>query len=207
MTNLPSTNEAYERSQAQDTITLTDAMTGDGASSLSSFAGIVVVASLFGRSLTHLHRSGDSDRPDDPVNGEFWKRHHKLDKILTNTLMFLPDQLRVPTGNKDPHVIFLNTNLHASAICLHQAAILKAEKHKLSVEMVKQSTDRCFAAAEEIVSIMRLTSHLHVATVSRVTHALLRYVQLIDSKVAPVLVFLPLCWSTRLHSCLQKATK
>ena len=188
MTNLPSTNEAYEKSQSQDTLSLEDAMTSGGASSLSSFAGIVVLASLFGRSLTHLHRPSDGDKAEDPVNGGFWKRHHKLDNILTNTLMFLPDHLRVPAGSRDPNVIFLNTNIHAATICLHQAAILKAEKHDLDLDMIKQSTDRCFTAAEEIVNIMKLTSHLHVSTVSS-NHSNTIYVANQSSKSHPFMSF------------------
>ena len=166
MTKLPATNEAYEKSRPQETTSLADALTADGAASLSSFAGVILIACLFGRNLTHLHRSGENDRPEDPANGEFWKRHHKLDSILSNTMLFLPEHLRVPFGNKDPNVIFLNVNIHASVICLHQAAILKAEKHDLNSDIIRSSTDRCFAAAEEIINIMKLITHINSANVN-----------------------------------------
>ena len=146
-------------------MSLADAMTTDGAQHLSSFAGIVVIASLFGRNLMHLHRSSVNDRPEDTANGEFWKRHKELDGYLTSTMLFLPDHLQIPNGNKDPNVPFLNMNIQASVICLHQAAILKAEKHDLDMSLIRQSVDRCFAAAERIVDIMRLTSHLTVSSV------------------------------------------
>lgn len=149
-------------------MTLADAMTADGAASLSSFAAIVVLASLFGRTLTHLHRSESSDRPEDYDHGEFWNRHRKLDTLLSNTMICLPEHLQVPNGSKDPNVPFLNMNIQASVICLHQAAILKAEKHNLDMKLIKISVDRCFTASERIVEIMRLTSHLNVSSVSSI---------------------------------------
>ena len=59
-------------------------MSTEGASSLSPFAGVVLMACLFGRNLTHLHRP-DADDNDTDLNGEFWKRHRALDNILLNT--------------------------------------------------------------------------------------------------------------------------
>ena len=166
MTNLPASDSAFETSREEETISLADAMTADGAASLSSFAAIAVLASLFGRTLTHLHRSESGDRPEDYDDGEFWKRHRKLDSMLSNTMIYLPDHLRAPNGSKDPNIAFLNMNIQASVICLHQAAILKAEKHNLDFKLIKASVDRCYTAAEEIVNVMRLTSHISVSCVS-----------------------------------------
>lgn len=164
MTNLPATEEAFEQSKPQLTLSLSEAMTSEGAASLSSHAGLVLMACLFGRNLTHLHRPDPDDRPEDTSNGEFWKRHRAMDTILTNTSLFLPEQLRLPTGVRNASIVFLNMNIHTSTICLHQAAILKAE-HGLDPNLVKHSTDRCFLAAGEIVSIMRLTSHVNIGNV------------------------------------------
>ena len=145
-------------------------MTSEGASSLSPYAAVVVLATLFGRNLTHLHRPEANDRPEDPANGEFWKRHRAMDNILTNIAMFLPEHLRLPEGIRDANIVFVNLNLHTSTICLHQAAILKAERYQLGMEMVKQSTDRCFLAAGEIISIMRLITHIDIGSVSRIIY-------------------------------------
>ena len=171
MTNLPATTEAYEKGHSQDTASLPEALTADGAANLSATAGVSLIACLFGRNLTHLHRNEDDDRPEDPVNGDFWKRHRKLDSILTNTLLFLPEHLRTPTGAKDPNVLFLNVTIHAAIICLHQAAILKAEKNMVGANIMRAGTNRCFAAAEEIINIMKLVSHVDSAHVSRVLFA------------------------------------
>ena len=146
------------------TLTLAEAQTPDGASRISSFGGVVVMTCIFGRNLTHLHRATDSDMPEDP-SGEFWKRHHKLDSILMTTSMYIPDHLRLPAGIKDPNVVSVNMYIHTATICLHQAAILKAEKHKVGSTIVRESTARCFLAASEIVSLTKLCSPLDISYV------------------------------------------
>ena len=178
-TNLPTTEEAFEKSRPQTTQTLTAALTAAGASSLSPFAGIILMACLFGRNLTHLHRPEPNDNPEDQSNGGFWKRHRALDTVLLNTSLYLPSHLRLPAGVKDPKVVFLNMNIHTSTICLHQAAILAAQKHDLSESVVKQSTDRCFLAACEIVDIMRLVSHIDVGGVCILSFGRCEYVLIV----------------------------
>lgn len=146
-------------------MSLSEAMTPDGASRLSSTGAIVLMATLFGHNLVHLHRPEPNDHPEDISNGEYWKRHRKMDNILSTTFMFLPYHLRLPANIRDFNVVFLNLNIHTSTICLHQAAILTAGKHKLDPKIMKQSQMRCSMAADEIIGIMRLTSHLDVANV------------------------------------------
>ena len=141
-------------------------MSAEGASTLSPYAAVAVLATLYGRNLTHLHRPEPNDRPEDPIHGEFWKRHRAMDNILSNIAMFLPDHLRLPAGIKDANICFLNLNIHTSTICLHQAAILKAEKYNLAMDIMKQSTERCFLAAGEIINIMKMTSHVDIGNVS-----------------------------------------
>jgi hypothetical protein len=140
-------------------------MTSAGAARVSAFAGVVLIANLFGHNWLHLHRPGPGDHPEDYGEGEFWKRHRKMDNVLSNTFMFLPERLRLPAGLNDPNIVYLNMNIHASTICLHQAAILKAEKHGLDPRIIKHSQTRCRIAAQEIVNIMRLISHFNVAEV------------------------------------------
>ncbi|KAL8727425.1 MAG: hypothetical protein Q9181_005724 [Wetmoreana brouardii] len=159
MTNLPAYEENYERSIPQDTVPLPDCMTPGGASSLSPFAGVVFIAHLFGRNLTHLHRPESNDE-DDNLQGEFWKRHRQLDNTLSKTSLMLPAHLRLPTGVRDPNIIFINMNIHTTIICLHQAAIYKLEQNKLQQSLIDQSSARCLLAATEIANIMRMISHL-----------------------------------------------
>jgi hypothetical protein len=165
LTNLPASEEAFERSKPERTATLSESLCPSGASSLSSYAGVVLMACLFGRNLVHLHRP-DQDNKDNDLEGEFWKRHRHMDNILLNTSLSLPSQLKLPNGLSNPNIVFTNMNIHTSTICLHQAAIYKADKNRLPATVSKNSKLRCISAANEIAGIMRMISHLDLAAVS-----------------------------------------
>ncbi|KAK3694683.1 fungal-specific transcription factor domain-containing protein [Podospora appendiculata] len=164
-TNLPSSEEAFEMSRPEQTLPLQDAMSPVGAGKLSAFGGIVLMACLFGRNLVHLHRPDVDDRDHD-LNGEFWKRHRSLDNILLNTSLCLPGHLKLPSGLGSPNIVFTNMCIHTSTICLHQAAIFKADKNRLPATVSSESKVRCITAANEIASIMRMISHLDLAAMN-----------------------------------------
>lgn len=165
MTHLPASEDAFNKSMPEETLDLADVMAADGASTLSPFGGIVLMACLFGRNLTHLHRPNEEDKDYD-LNGEFWKRHRALDNILLNTSLSLPAQLRLPAGLADANVVFCNMNIHTSTICLHQAAIFKADKNRMQPQISAESKRRCIIAADQITNIMKMISHIDLATVS-----------------------------------------
>ena len=119
---------------------------------------------LFGRNLHHLHRVSPQDKDHD-LNGEFWKRHRTLDNIILSTSLSLPGYLRLPEGINDPAVVFTNMCLHTSTICLHQAAIFKAEKNDMPAQIAAESKRRCIIAADQITNIMKMTSHIDISTV------------------------------------------
>ena len=166
MSHLPVDEPAYELSRpGSKTMQLSEALDPGGAPHLSSFGGVILMACLFGRNLLHLHRPGPDDKDDD-LNGEFWKRHRQMDNIVLNTALALPDALRLPQGMNDSNVVFMNMNIHTSTICLHQAAIFKADKNRMPSRISAESKVRCITAAAEIASIMRQISHLDLCTVS-----------------------------------------
>lgn len=162
---MPASEDAFVNNLQEHTPKLKDAMTAQGASSLSSFSGVVLMACLFGRNLTHLHRSGTGQEDNDPQS-PFWRRHRALDALLGGICLNLPDHLRLPSGLPDCNVIFLNMCIHTSTICLHQAAIHKSQRHRLSVDISNESRQRCGAAAMEITNIMRIIAHLDLTAVS-----------------------------------------
>jgi hypothetical protein len=146
-------------------MSLTEAMNDPlSAASLASFAGTAVISSLTGRLLVHLQRPAP-DNDDSNLNGHFWKNHRKMDNILLNTSLYLPSQLRLPAGSSNANTIFMNMSLHATVICLHQAAISKAEKLELSGSIVAESRTRCVAAATEITNIMKIIAHMDLSLV------------------------------------------
>ena len=166
MTLLPASEEAYETSTPQKAPTLNDAITPAQVAQLSPFAGVVFVTHFFGLNLTHLHRP-EPNQKDNDLNGEFWKRHYSMDNSLTQTNILLPSHLRLPAGARNPNTVFLNFAIHTSTICLHQAAIFKAEKYQLPNSIVEKSRSRCLAAANAIEEVMRQTCHFDIAGVSR----------------------------------------
>lgn len=165
LTDLPASDEAFEMSKPERTQSLSDAMSPSGASKLSAFAGVVLMACLFGRNLIHLHRP-DADKRDNDLNGEFWKRHRNMDNILLNTSLSLPSHLKLPNGLSNPNIVFTNMNIHTSTICLHQAAIYKADKNHLPASISAESKVRCITAANEIASVMRMISHMDLSAMN-----------------------------------------
>ncbi|KAK0730608.1 fungal-specific transcription factor domain-containing protein [Lasiosphaeris hirsuta] len=165
LTNLPSSEDAFEMSRPEQTPPLSESMSPAGAGKLSAFGGIVLMACLFGRNLVHLHRPDVDDRDHD-LNGEFWKRHRNMDNILLNTSLCLPSHLKLPNGLGNPNIVFTNMCIHTSTICLHQAAIFKADKNRLPASVSSESKVRCITAANEIASIMRMISHLDLSAMN-----------------------------------------
>ncbi|KAJ5779462.1 hypothetical protein N7457_007182 [Penicillium paradoxum] len=165
MTNLPASEESFTNGKPQRTLRLADIIIGDGVATLAPFACVVVVTSLFGRNLVHIHRPHPGDNDHD-LNGEFWKRHRSHDNILLHISLALPDHLRLPSGMSDVNVIFANMSIHTSTICLHQAAIFKAEKNKMSNQITTESKRRCLVAANQISSIMKMISHVDLTSLN-----------------------------------------
>ncbi|ROV91821.1 hypothetical protein VSDG_06465 [Cytospora chrysosperma] len=164
LTNLPSSEEAFEKSKPMQTGFLVTVMAQGVTASLQPLGGVVLTAALFGRNLLHLDRLSP-DEDDDMMDGEFWTRHRSIEAILLNTALSLPDHLRlhVPSSLTNPNVVFFNMSLHTSAICLHQTAIFKADKQGLPANVSSESKVRCVTAAGEIASLMRMISHIDLA--------------------------------------------
>ncbi|KID62887.1 binuclear zinc transcription factor, partial [Metarhizium hybridum] len=165
MTKMPASDEAFDMSRPEQTLTLQECTGPPGVGKLSSFGGVVLMACLFGRNLIHLHRPDDDDLDHD-LNGPFWKRHRQMDNVLLNTSLGLPAHLKLPNGLSSPNVIFTNMSIHTSTICLHQAAIFKADKNKLAASVSSESKVRCITAANEIASIMRTISHMDLSSMN-----------------------------------------
>lgn len=165
MTNLPASEESFIKGRPQETSRLSDLMSGEGISTLSSFGGVVLLSCFFGRELLHLHRPDPEDNESD-LNGGFWKRHRSYDNLLLHSALSAPNHLRLPTGIADPNVIFWNMGIHSATICLHKAAIFTAEKNKLPNPIIMESKRRCIVAADQVTSIMRMISHMDLSTVS-----------------------------------------
>jgi hypothetical protein len=164
MTMLPASEDAYEKSRPQPTVSLEQAFSNAANSNISAISGVIMITCLLGRNLIHLHRQSPHDNEKD-LNGLFWQRHRQLENLLTNVMLHLPDHLRVPAGLPDGNVIFLNMLLQTSVICLHQAAIFKADKNGLPARLIDDSREACLTSAREISRTMKMIIHLDLASV------------------------------------------
>ncbi|KAE8375117.1 fungal-specific transcription factor domain-containing protein [Aspergillus bertholletiae] len=164
-TNLPATEEAFVKSKPQRTLRVEDILAGDGLATLSSFGSVSFMAYMFGRNLSHLHRPDPQDNDHD-LNGLYWQRHRSHDNVLLHFALAMPNHLRLPAGMSDPNVIFCNMAIHTSTICLHQAAIFKAEKNRMPEQIAIESKRRCIVAADQISNIMKMISHMDLTALN-----------------------------------------
>lgn len=156
MTRLPASEEAFASGQEEECPYLNDVMKG---ASYSGFSGSLVLNHLLKAIMSHVHLIRPSDRPEDATHGEFWKRHRRLDNQLSTLFMFMPDKFRLPENLQDPLATYINLNFHACVICLHHVALEVIEKQGLGDPLRKDSRYLLKNAADEIASIVKMTSH------------------------------------------------
>ncbi|KAL7795775.1 binuclear zinc transcription factor [Trichoderma ceciliae] len=156
MTRLPASEESFMSGREEESVFLEDVFTG---APFESFSGAIIICEVFKIILRHVHGAKPSDQPGDLMNGAYWKRHRDLDNKLSSLFMFLPEKFRLPQRVQDPAAVHINLNLHASVICLHHAAIETAEKFGFNDTIKQNSLSRLRTAAEEIVNIVKMTSH------------------------------------------------
>lgn len=127
----------------------------------SSFAGTVVAAHLFHRTVRHaIHGLQKRDDDADVENGQFWTRLRSIDSDLGLMLMFLPDKLKFPQSFKNQNALFVNLTIHKATICLLRAAVWKCQQLGLSEAATAPYSSRLLPAAQEIASIIGRGSDL-----------------------------------------------
>ncbi|EHK20134.1 uncharacterized protein TRIVIDRAFT_122942, partial [Trichoderma virens Gv29-8] len=156
MTRLPASEEAFASGQEENTPYLDEVLKG---APYGGFSGSIILNHILKAIMSHVHIIKPSDHPEDVMNGGFWKRHRRLDNQLSSLFMFMPDRFRLPENLRDPLATYINLNFHASVICLHHVALEIIEKHGLDGSLRKDSLCLLKNAAEEIVSIVKVTSH------------------------------------------------
>ncbi|KAK4190125.1 transcriptional activator protein acu-15 [Podospora australis] len=156
-TYLPASEEAYANGKEEKSSTLPSVFNGAG---FSTFAGNVLVCSIFNQLMKHCHRPMPDDHPEDPEFGKFWMRHREMDNTLSSAFMFLPERLRLPENITDHIAVQTNLNLHAAVMCLHNVAIEKAEKYGLPDHIKQASKDRSMTSTKQVTEIVKATSQM-----------------------------------------------
>lgn len=168
-TNLPSSEKAYSTGQPETTSSLYLVRANCCTSKVSTFGAIILIADLIGRIREHLHFEPLQDQSESHKNEAFWIRHNKLDNDISSLLLSLPAYLKLSAGIRDQAAVAtavsINMNIHALTISLHRAMILNLEQSIPDFSLISRSQDRCEMAAEEIVNLLKLVSHVDLAKV------------------------------------------
>ncbi|CAL8579561.1 hypothetical protein XPA_005300 [Xanthoria parietina] len=116
---------------------------------------------------------GDKANVESEYTYDFWSNHYSIDLAINQTLQSSLKHLNiVPAidsieGMADPNTIFRNMNMRATVICLHQAAVVQANKSFLPATLIAESENRTLTAAREIATIMRLIrTSIHLSKVT-----------------------------------------
>ena len=144
----------------QDTRTLASVLT-EQQHDYSSFAGRVLAAHVFHRTIQHTSRGLRQQGHDaDTKSGPYWTQHRNIDNNLVIMMMFLPHNLKLPRAFRCQNAIFVNLTINTATICLHRAAIWKCQQLMLPEASAMQYKARLLPAAQEIATILRLSLDL-----------------------------------------------
>ena len=160
-TRLPASDEAYAYGREEQTRFLGDQLLETEPH--SSFAGMVLTAQIFHRTIEHNSSDHSQGQVANVSSDEaYWQRHREIDNDLKFMLLLLPEPLCLPENYKIHNAVFVNVMLHTATICLHRAALwrMKSNLHGLPSYMIRLSQDRLVPAAEEILNIFKMVPEL-----------------------------------------------
>ncbi|KAL8349605.1 hypothetical protein RB598_005122 [Gaeumannomyces tritici] len=168
-TDLPCPEDAYERGREEQKMGKLPSLFTDGKMTYSPLCSAVGVCHIFNLILAHVNRARAGDGGGDLEHGAFWRRHREIDNLLLGGFMSLPACRSRPCAGASNHPhhrrrpghldwqlggpMHVRLNLHASVICLHMAAIDRAEAHGLAADVGHASRARVLMSAHEIVNI------------------------------------------------------
>ncbi|EJT72611.1 binuclear zinc transcription factor [Gaeumannomyces tritici R3-111a-1] len=149
-TDLPCPEDAYERGREEQKMGKLPSLFTDGKMTYSPLCSAVGVCHIFNLILAHVNRARAGDGGGDLEHGAFWRRHREIDNLLLGGFMSLPACRSRPCAGASNHPhhrrrpghldwqlggpMHVRLNLHASVICLHMAAIDRAEAHGLAAD-------------------------------------------------------------------------
>lgn len=153
--------------------------------SLSAFAGMTIMISLYQRWQQHTNNAAEV--PSYP----FWESHYRIDKAIGHCQTSLlahhldgssnnsngnnsnsggvdpapQDGLScAPDGGSDPISLILRMSLAAVEISLHEAAFARARRDDLPAGVAAEAVSRCALAAHDIVAAVALGQALPAGT-------------------------------------------
>lgn len=131
-----------------------------GTNYLSSFTGLVLMVSLYRRCSTHVELSLDNESTGSGSVYSFWEHHYSIDKDVKACGDALIGTKDAQALLQDEVALALSLNLSAIDICLHEAAIIKADKDGLPKALITECNSRCGEAGLRIAEKVSLSQKL-----------------------------------------------
>ncbi|KAL8692943.1 MAG: hypothetical protein Q9218_002120 [Villophora microphyllina] len=131
-----------------------------GTGNLSSFTGLVLMVSLYRRCLTHVRLSSDKEPAGSGTGYSFWEHHYSIDKDVKTCTDALIGTKNAQGLLDDEVALALSLNLRAIDICLHEAAIVKADRDGLPKALITECNNRCNQAGMHIAEGVSLSQKL-----------------------------------------------
>jgi hypothetical protein len=136
-------------------------------STLSSFAGIILVTFLYHRCHDHFTASQEQDSTGE-LSYHFWQYHYQIDKELSFYRTELLGHLQPINNLGDPLALTLHATLCAIQITLHEHAIRKAQNDSLPDLLRVESENQCASIAMQIAEYANIISQLQDSKVCTV---------------------------------------
>lgn len=126
---------------------------------LSSFTECIVLATICGRSISHMQQSA-VERLYGHESQDFWDRHRWLDTLVTHRIQILSLQYLFPSEQVDSMLLFTNMFAHATFLFLTKIIETMSRETGDYQPSVMEHTKRSLSAAHEIVHLARALSQL-----------------------------------------------
>jgi len=138
---------------------LSEAITSTYPRNLTPFTECIVLATIFGRSLSNRQFSSVENLYGDTLQS-FVERHQCLDSILEQRLEYISANYPSGSDPSDPMALFIN--MVARTAILYQAKVMRlALSHKSEyIPFIREFNDRSLEATREVVDLSKTLAQM-----------------------------------------------
>lgn len=148
---LPSAGHLDEKFTPSSMPFLSEALSLQGASQISSYAAIILMVRVARLCSSHVAITGT-----DAQGRGFWDRHYALVKRINDYTPLMQPHLSAKAVREDPLAFTLHINLCAVHMLLHEAAIGQVKEQELPKLVAAESRKCSTAAAFKLLSAVRM---------------------------------------------------
>ena len=152
-TILPASDDAFEYSMEEPSITLRQALTYN-SSKPSVFSFRVLSMHLFHECLDLNFGRTPTDIPVTDSTAAFWRKYEELDAALAVAFMSLPDRLHCPPNMMNTSAVIINLQLHTASMCIHRAGAVRGLGRPQYEKLVEKTAARNLSSGEQIFAIL-----------------------------------------------------